>query len=807
VALRSIESSPEAASECVADGLRVLELGSGLSGAIAGLILADNGADVIRVEPPGGDPLRAHPAWRMWSRGKQALVADLEQEGEREKVAGLAAEADVVLSSWRLGVDARFGLDPARIAARNPRVVVCRITGFGSQGPYAHYPAWDGIVAAKAGRMLEFCGLVGGARPAYAAVPVAGWCASQLALHGVLAALLDRERTGRGRRVETSLVQALGIYDLVNWLPGYSMMLRVADVPYLPYTNACTKDGVWLQFAQLSAAQFRAFIRDLGLDSIWSDPRFRFAPALRDPEQMRELRRMLLERVRERTCAEWMRVFDADPDIAVERFRTAAEAMAHPQIVHNGDVVQREDPEVGRLRELGPLVRFSATPSRPGRGETKLPGRKVAWPARPPAAAAHAGRSPAPRRALGDLLVLELATWVATPLAATLLAELGARVIKIEPIGGEPFRQVKHGVPWLKTMQGKQSLALDLKRPEAREIVHALVRRADLLLHNYRPGVPERLGIDYTTLRRINPRLIYLYGASYGSTGPCASRPAYHPTAGALCGEALAQLGVGGLPAPDRELSQAELAQQAHRNELANETNPDPSAAVATATAALLALYHRSRTGEGQAVETSMLCSNAWVLSADYVDHPGRPPREAADAGLHGLCALYRLYPTAEGWVFLACPGQSAFTRLCSALGAEALANDPRFRDAETRRRHDAELAEQLASLFAKRPAADWETDLGARGVGCVRADRGPFARFAFDEPFMRESGFVTEVEDPELGRYRRFGPTVMLEGDPAVLRGPCRAGEHSRKILGELGLSEARIDELIRLGVTAGQA
>ena len=806
MALRSIaqEDSPEAASECVADGLRVLELGSGLSGAVAALILADNGADVIKVEPPGGDPLRAHPAWRMWSRGKQLLAADLAQERDREKVAALAAEADVVLSSWRLGVDERFGLDPARIAARNPRAVVCRITGFGPRGPYAHYPAWDGVVAAKAGRMLEFCGLVGGDRPAYAAVPVAGWCASQLALHGVLAALIARERTGRGRRVETSLVQALSVYDLVNWLPGYTMMLRTADVPYLPYTNACTRDGVWLQFAQLSPVQFRAFIRDLGLDSIWADPRFRTAPALRDPESMRALRAIVLARVRERSCAEWMRVFDADPDIAVERFRTAAEAMTHPQILHNRDVIEREDAELGRLRELGPLVRFSATPSRPGRAAEPPGARRVAWPARPPAAAPHAGRSPAPLRALGDLLVLELATWVATPLAATLLAELGARVIKIEPIGGEPFRQVKHGVPWLKTMQGKQSLALDLKRPEAREIVHALARRADLLLHNYRPGVPERLGIDYPTLRRINPRLIYLYGASYGSTGPCASKPAYHPTAGALCGEALAQLGRGGLPEPDRPLSDEELAQQAHRNELANETNPDPSAAVATATAALLALYHRARSDDGQAVETSMLCSNAWVLSADWVDFSGRPPREIADTGLHGLGALYRLYAAAEGWVFLACPGAAGFERLCQGLGAEALARDPRFHDAAARGRHDSELAEQLALLFAKRPAADWEAELTARGIGCVRADRGPFARFAYDEPFMRESGFVTEVEDAELGRYRRFGPTVTLEGDPGLLRGPCRAGEHSRQILGELGLSEARIEELIRLGVTS---
>ena len=200
-----------------------------------------------------------------------------------------------------------------------------------------------------------------------------------------------------------------------------------------------------------------------------------------------------------------------------------------------------------------------------------------------------------------------------------------------------------------------------------------------------------------------------------------------------------------------------------------------------------------------------MLCSNAWVLSADYVDHPGRRPREAADAGLHGLCALYRLYATAEGWVFLACPGPAGWARLCRELGVPELANDPRFRDTDARRRHDGELAEQLALHFAKRPAAEWEAALTAGGVGCVRADRGPFARFAFDEPFMRESGFVTEVEDPELGRYRRFGPSVMLSDDPALMSGPCRAGQHSRQILGELGLSDERIDELARLGVIAG--
>jgi crotonobetainyl-CoA:carnitine CoA-transferase CaiB-like acyl-CoA transferase len=808
VALRSVaaQDAPEAASACVVDGLRVLELGPGLSGAVAALILADNGAEVIKIEPPGGDPLRAHPAFRMWNRGKQLYAADLAAPREREHVAALAAEADVVLSSWRAGVDARFGLDPDSIATRNPRAVVCRISGFGPRGPYAGQPGWDGIVAARAGRMLEFCGLVGGARPAYAAVPVAGWCASQLALHGTLAALLDRERTGRGRRVETSLVQALSIYDLVNWLPGYTMMLRVADVPYLPYTNACTKDGVWLQFAQLSPTQFRAFVRDLGLDEIWSDPRFRHAPVLREPEHMRALRAIVLARVREKTYAEWTRIFDADPDIAVERFRRPVEAMEHPQLRHNGDVVERRDPELGRLRELGPLVRFAATPSRPSDAGPREGGRRAAaWSARPPAGARRPPAGAAPRHVLGGLLVLELATWVATPLAATLLAELGARVIKLEPLGGEPFRQVKHGVPWLKTVQGKESLALDLKRPEAREIVHALARRADVLLHNYRPGVPERLGIDYPTLRRLNPRLVYVYGGSYGSTGPCAHKPAYHPTAGALCGEALAQLGAEGLPPADAALSAEALAGQAHRLELANDTNPDPNAAVATATAVLLALYHRARTGEAQAVETTMLCSNAWALSADYFDHAERAPRECADRELHGLCALYRLYATAEGWVFLAAPTPRAFARLCDALGAPELARDPRFAEAQARRENDALLAERLAAVFATRPAADWEQALGARGVGCVRADQGPFARFAFEEPFMRESGFVTEAQDAELGRYRRFGATVTLSDERPVLRGPCRTGEHTRRVLEELGYAAERIEALARSGVVAG--
>ncbi len=790
-------------AERVASGVRVLELGSGISGALAGMILADNGAEVIKLERPGGDPARAHPAFRMWNRGVQSLVAELTDARERESVEELALAADVVLASWRPAVGERFGLDWARLAPRNPRLVFCAISGFGSRGPYADYPGYDGLVAAKAGRMAEFSSLAGGTRPAYAAVPVAAYCAAQLALHGIFAALADRERTGAGQRVETSLVQALTVYDLVNWLPGFPAAIRLDDIPYLPYTTACTADGVWLQFAQLSPVQFRAFLRDLGLEEIYADPRFQTAPHLRSPDDLRALRDLLLARLREKTYAEWMQIFEGDRNIAVERFRSCAEAMEHPQLLHNGDVVELDDPEVGRTRQLGPLVRFAETPSHPGPSGPPLGAvRKPGWAGRPPVAAVAAQPGDPARRVLGDLLVLELATWVATPLAATLLAELGARVIKIEPLGGEPFRKVAIGTPWLKTMQGKESLALDLKRPEAREILHRLVARADALLHNYRPGVPERLGIDYPTLRRLNPRLIYLYGASYGSSGPCAARPAYHPTAGALCGGALAQLGSGRLPSPGTPLSPDELRRLARRLEVANETNPDPSAAVASATALLMALYHRARSGRGQALETTMLCSNAYANSADYVDYAGRPPRDAADGELLGLSALYRLYAARDSWLFLAAPTPRDFEKLCDALGEPGWPGDPRFADAEARRAHDADLAKLLAERFAGRGADEWEAELSGRGIGCVRADRGPFARFAFDEPWMRESGFVTEVEDAELGRYTRFGPTVKLSRDSGEVRGPCRAGEQSRAILAELGYDAERIDALAAAGV-----
>ena len=243
---------------------------------------------------------------------------------------------------------------------------------------------------------------------------------------------------------------------------------------------------------------FRAFLRALELEHLYEQEQFRTAPHFADPADARALRAILLDRVRERSWDEWRPIFDKEPDISAEGFAWPGDALTHPQLLHTGDSIEVDDPALGRTRQVGPLFTMSAKPA--------------------PATSAAPSASGS---LLQGVTVLELAAWIATPMATALLAELGARVIKIEPLEGDPLRG--YGPVGLKCVQGKESIALDLKTTEGRDIVHRLVGRADALVHNYRPGVPERLGIDDATLRAINPALIYLYAASYGSTGPMSS--------------------------------------------------------------------------------------------------------------------------------------------------------------------------------------------------------------------------------------------------------------------------------------------
>ncbi len=811
------------------DGIRVADFTWGLAGALVSLVLADYGADVAVIEPPEGSPLRAEPAFPLWFRNKRSAVLDLKTDTGRQAARSLVERADVLLTAFRPGVAERLGLIDAETARRNPGLIHTQISGFGRRGPYAHVKGYEGVVVAKMGGMGHVAGMAPRPGPAFPAVPYASFGAAHAALQGTLAALYVRQRTGCGQRVESSLVQGLATYDPWEWfLRLLCQRYPQAYTPAPPFSErgvpnsgftfrllvCLTRDGRWLQFSQTSPHLFREFMEVLGLDWMFSHPDWKDAPDFESEAQRERFWEILLEAARQRTLAEWEAVFRERANVWAEIFRTTREALAHPQLRHNRQVVSVDDPRLGAVAQIAPLVSMPKTPAAirlpaPARGQ-HTDEILASWPPRPSAtpAAVGMGRRPSPHPPLHGVTVLELGLWYAAPYGPALLADLGARVIKIEPLAGEPMR---HIMPFpdagaIKVLQGKESVALDLDRAEGRALLYRMVERVDLVLVSFRGGVAERLGVDYESLRRHNPRLVYLNAPGYGVDGPCARKPAFAPTIGAAMGAGLLQAGPSIPHGP--ELTLGEIKQASVRLNWAAQApgNADGCSALGVATALLLGLIARERTGESQEMLSSMLCTSAYALSEDAVEYPSRGARRSPDPMLYGMNALYRLYEASDGWIFLACPQPSEWALLCAALADETpLADDPRFLTAPDRSRRDAELAGVLGAIFRRQSARAWEERLTARDVACVEVAPGPVARAVVEDAVTREAGFLVEVEHPTFGRHLRLAPIAELSQTPGTPRPACTLGMHTRAVLREIGVSEAQIDELAARGVIGG--
>jgi len=388
----------------------------------------------------------------------------------------------------------------------------------------------------------------------------------------------------------------------------------------------------------------------------------------------------------------------------------------------------------------------------------------------------------------------------AAPAGPALLTDLGARVIKIEPLGGDAIRNLIT-IPetgGTRTMMGKESICLDLSKPEGREIARTLAARADVVLQGFRAGAMERLGLDYASVRALNPDVIYVNAPGYGVDGPYGHRPAYAPSIGAAAGFALTNLGVTAAePAP---LSVPEIQAMARRLKSAGTqtvAQADGNAAVVVATAILVGLYARDRGAGGQQLFTSMLNSGAHMNSAVAVAWPGSAAPAMVDAQMTGLGPLYRMYPCAEGLVFLATPTERHWARLAAALAPHAdLESDKRFATAEARRAHAAELAAALAAVFATEPAQAWERELLAKGVGCVEIATRTIEATLLDTPLGRDSGYVVDVVDPTWEETPRQAPLARLSRSATQAKPAVLAGQHTDAILGELGLGE-RIEKL----------
>ena len=392
---------------------------------------------------------------------------------------------------------------------------------------------------------------------------------------------------------------------------------------------------------------------------------------------------------------------------------------------------------MGRIIELAPLAKIPGAPASV-RGPAPEPRRHTEE-------ILNADVAPRPSRAasgttlagpLDGITIVEAATHYATPAGNALLSELGARVIKIEAVTGDPYRHAVAPFGFdnlVRATQGKEDLAVDLKDARGQEIVHRLVARADAFIHNFRAGVAERLRVDYETLRTINPRLVYQYGAAYGSTGPYRRQPAIDHIIAAFAGTTAYQAGEGNPPL--------------------QEQGADPTAAAANAVAMLLALRARDRTDESQYVEAAMILSNLYLNAEDALSYPDKPARPPVDHLQLGTGPTYRLYETAPAgpvfraepyenpnphWVFLAAQGDDDFARFCRVAGRDDLAVDSRFATRDDRAQNRSALETELESVFRTRTAKEWETSLLSAGVGCVTADAMSHFAFLYKDPQAR---------------------------------------------------------------------
>lgn len=358
------------------------------------------------------------------------------------------------------------------------------------------------------------------------------------------------------------------------------------------------------------------------------------------------------------------------------------------------------------------------------------------------------------------------------------MGDLGADVIKIEPVDGDPWRMLAGG--FMGVNRGKRGIVIDLRKDEAHPIAYKLISTCHVLAENSRPGTMEKLGLDYAAVKKINPDIVYLSAPAFGSKGPDYARPGYDPLFQAMSGQMEAQGGKGNIPV-------------FHKISINDEMGP-----LLGAFGTSLALFHKLRTGKGQLVETSLLRSAVTLQSGSFIKYKNMKRKYVGKPDIKGLSATNRLYQGIDGeWFYLYCATEENWKSLCEVIGMPNLVADPRFATPAARKRNDRELIKILTEIFLTTYSNVWAFMLIIKGVPAGSALH--IDNLLKSDSHCEQTGVFEVQQDPQYGTVKLLGIVPEFSDTPGKIKRPAPLlGQHTEEVLKEIGYSKEMISDFI---------
>lgn len=731
------------------DGVRVLDASRGIAGPLAGMILGDYGAEVIRLDDTA-DAERAGAV--MWHRNKTIVPTD--------RGPGLASGADLVLTTDARTASA-LGLD---LNDKVPAGVV-----------HLHLPMWhdelddldpytrDRMVSAEFGAARRQTSFSGG--PVDAVYPFLSSMQGAWGATCGVAGLVERVRIGRGQRVVVDPLHGSMVATITTMLVSPDEPLPDTSVgpggPNPTFGTYRCADGLWLFLGALGSRFQDIVFEHLGTADIVTDPRIDdVRERLYAPDNRRWVRARLTEAFARRTRAEWLQELTA-AGCPVSPVGDRDDWLDHPQVRAIRQRVELKDPIVGETVMGGVAAELSrgGLPQHRPRAyveDATWNARRAELPA--PLTGIDAPTCTGP---LAGIRVADLGTVLAGPYAGMLLAALGADVAKVETVTGDELRLRGYGIA-----RGQRGLGINLREPDGYAAFLRLVAVSDVVLDNYRPGVLSRLKIDDATLRQTREDIVTTSITGYGEVGPMATQPGYDPVVQALSGMMTAQGG-------DTEPVFSTLAIN------------DVTVACLAALGTCVALYQRAVGRGGQHVTSSLAVAATFMQSGELVRYAGRPAAETGGRDFPGPGPLDRFHACADGWVRVHLSTEQAVGAGLLRAGEESLPAE--------------ELTARVGEVIATLPSTEVIAAVTDAGGVAVRARD---FREVVNDPALLADGHVAELVWPDgNSTYLPHRLATIGNHPPHPVLKATGHGEFSRELLAEAGLAESEIEALIDAG------